>query len=123
MKIRNRALANMLLGGGAYLLDSMRDKLSENVDDLRERARDTYDIASERASRARAALRGEDSHFLGNAGALLLGVGVGVGIGILVAPASGVETRSNLRGKVQGFGDKVRNRTREVQAATGTYGE
>jgi hypothetical protein len=125
MKSRNKALANILLGGGAYLLDSMRERYSDNLDDLRERARDTYDVASDRASRATAVLRGDDSNWAGSAAALLLGVGVGVGIGILMAPASGVETRRNISDKVQDFGEKVRSRAREAvpTAATGTYGE
>jgi ElaB/YqjD/DUF883 family membrane-anchored ribosome-binding protein len=129
---RNRALANVLLGAGAYLLETMRERMSDNMDDwrdraddLRGRARDTYGIASRRVSRATDALRGEDSNFLGNATALIVGVGIGVGVGILLAPASGEETRRNISDKVQEFGDKVRTRAREVSddMATGTYGQ
>jgi hypothetical protein len=101
----------------------MRERLSDSAHDWRDRARDTYDIASERASRASAALRGEDSHILGSAAALLVGVGIGVGVGMLLAPASGEETRRNIAGKVQDFGDKVRSRARDVESATGTYGQ
>ena len=69
-------------------------------------------------------LRGEeDSHILGNVGALLIGVGVGVGIGLLIAPASGNDTRAKLTEKVSGFGDKVRERAgKKPLSATGTYG-
>ena len=122
MRTRNKTLATILLGAGAYLLESMRERLTDGAHDLHERARDTYDLASHRASRATAALRGEDSHILSSAAALLVGVGIGVGVGMLLAPASGEETRANIAGKVQDFGDKVRSRAREVENATGTYG-
>ena len=123
MRSRNKTLATILLGAGAYLLESMRERLTDSAHDLRDRARDTYETASDRAYRASAVLRGNDSHILGNATALLVGVGIGVGVGILLAPASGEETRSNIAGKVQDFGDKVRSRAREVENATGTYGQ
>ena len=130
MRSRNKTLATILLGAGAYLLESMRERLtdsasdwSDRAHDLRDRARDKYETASDRAHRASAILRGEDSHIFGNAAALLVGVGIGVGVGILLAPASGEETRANLADKVQDFGDKVRSRAREVENATGTYGQ
>ena len=75
----------------------------------------------DRASRV---IRGDDSHFMSTATALLIGVGIGVGVGLLFAPAPGEETRSNLADKVQDFGDKVRNRfSQEPHPASGTYGE
>lgn len=123
MRSRNKALSNVLLGAGAYLLESLRERVSDNMDDLRDRARETYGVASTRTSRAAAALRGEDTNIWGPAAALLVGVGVGVGIGMLVAPASGEETRRNLADKVTDFGDKVRRRAQEVEMDnTGTYG-
>ena len=74
-------LLSALLGTGLYLLESLRERMPDNVDDLRGRVRDTYDTASGRMGRATAALRGEeDSHLLGTVGALLAGVGIGVGI-------------------------------------------
>lgn len=130
MRTRNKTLATVLLSAGAYLLESMRERMadsasdwSDRAHDLRDRARDTYATASDRAYRASAALRGEDSHIFGNAAALLVGVGIGVGVGMLLAPASGEETRANIAGKVQDFGDKVRTRARDVENATGTYGQ
>ena len=122
MRSRNKTLATILLGAGAYLLDSMRDRLADSTSEWRDRARDTYEMASDRAARASAVLRGQDSHILSNTTALLVGVGIGVGVGILLAPASGEQTRANIAGKVQDFGDKVRTRAREVENATGTYG-
>ena len=123
-RYKDKVLWNVLLGSGAYLLDSMRDRLSDNFSDVRSRARDTYSTASGRVSRASEALRGEDSNILGTAAAFVLGVGVGVGVGMLLAPASGEETRSNIADKVSDFGSRVRNRVSvEPSGATGTYGE
>lgn len=119
-------LKNLLFGAGIYLLESAREHWGDNAKefgerardrygDIRDRANDFYSTASDRLGRAGDALRGEDGRFLSNAGAALIGVGVGVGIGLLLAPASGEETRSNLRERVRGrFGDK--------EPATGTFG-
>jgi hypothetical protein len=113
MKLRKEnILANVLMGTGLYILDSMRDHLSDSMSDLRQRARDTYDTASERVSRASDVLTGEDHPGLSTAAAVLIGIGVGVGIGLLFAPASGEETRR-----------KIQNRfSQENEPATGTYG-
>ena len=123
MRTRNKALTNVLLGAGAYLLESLRERVSDNVEDFRDRARETYGVAASRTSRAAAALRGEDSNIWGSAAALLVGLGVGVGIGVLIAPASGEETRRNIADKVTDFGEKVRQRAQEVEMdTTGAYG-
>jgi len=126
MRFKKREpLFNVLLDTGLYLLDSFRERLPDNVDDIKGRVRETYDAASERVSRATDALRGEeDSQILGKVGALLIGVGIGVGIGVLIAPASGEETRSEINDKISDFGDKVRERTgKKSQGATGTHGD
>ena len=123
MRSRNKALTNVLLGAGAYLLDSLRERTADSVEDFRDRARETYGVASTRASRAAAALRGEDSNIWGSAAALLVGVGIGIGVGVLIAPASGEETRRNLADKVTDFGDKVRARAEDFEREnTGTFG-
>ena len=113
MRFRKREpLFSVLLDTGLHLLDSVRERLPGNMDDVRDRVRDTYGTASERVGRATDALRGqEDSHIFGRVGVLLLGVGVGVGIGLLIAPASGEETRADITAKVSDLGDKVRERT------------
>jgi gas vesicle protein len=92
---RNTILNNLLLGAGAYLLYSIRHQLGE-IDDLRDRARGSYETASRRIGRAREALRGKDHHALSTAMALLLGGGAGVGIGLLAAPASGQKTLADI---------------------------
>lgn len=120
---KEKVLGNVLLGTGLYLIDSLRDRLSDQYDDVSEKARDTYNTAADRVSRTSDVIRGEDHRVLGTAASILLGVGIGVGVGLLLAPASGEETRSNIANKVQDFGDKMRSRSSEPKPATGTYGE
>jgi hypothetical protein len=123
MKLRKkRILTNVILGAGLYLLDSMRDHLSDGVEELRDRARGTYHTASDRVSRATDVIRGE-GHPVSTATAALIGLGIGVGIGFLLAPASGEETRKNIAGKAGYYGDKVKDRfSKETESASGTYG-
>ena len=134
MRLRKEnALLSLALGTGVYLLEVLRDRLEDTdhltdrarrrfddlrhkASDLRDRAADAYDTAADRASRAADVLRGEDHPIVGKAAALLIGVGVGVGVGLLLAPASGEETRSNIREKVA---DRF---SRERDRATGTHG-
>ena len=126
MKFKKKELLlGVLLGAGLNLLNSLRDQLPDNLDDIKTRVRDTYGTASDRMSRASHVLRGEeDSHMLGKVGALLIGVGVGVGVGLLIAPAKGEKTRADIAEKVSDFGDKVREHTgKKPQSATGTHGE
>jgi ElaB/YqjD/DUF883 family membrane-anchored ribosome-binding protein len=115
---KEKVLFNLLLGTGIYLLDSMRNRMAGTVDDLRSRAHDTYDTASDRVSRATDVIRGTDHPMIGTAAAALLGLGIGVGIGLLLAPASGEETRSNIASKARDIRDRVSSR----ESATGTYG-
>jgi len=124
MKLRKEnILWNVLIGTGVYLLDSVRGRLTDVMDDFSGTARDTYGEASRRVGRASSAIRGEDHRGLSTAAAVLIGVGVGVGVGMLLAPASGEETRSNLSDKVQEFGGRMRDKfSSEREAATGTYG-
>ena len=126
MKFKKKELLlGVLLGAGLNLLNSLRDQLPDNLDDIKSRVRDTYGTASDRVSRASDVLRGEeDSHILGKVGALLIGVGVGVGVGLLIAPARGKEIRADIAEKVSDLGDKVRERAgKKPQGATGTHGE
>ena len=123
MKIKNQnALLKALLGAGLYLLDPVRDRFADHIDDWSDKARDGYDEASGRISRAGRAMRGYDGSGFATAGALLVGLGVGVGVGLLFAPASGEKTRSNIANKVQDLGERVRSRvSSETEAATATY--
>lgn len=126
MRFKKREpLLGVLLSIGLHLIDSLRERLPDDVDDIKDRVRNTYDTASNRVSRATGALRGEEeSHIFGTVSALVIGVGIGVGIGLLIAPTSGEETRADIADKVSDFGDKVRERTgKKPQTATGTYSE
>jgi hypothetical protein len=126
MKFKKKELLlSLMVGTGLHLLNHLRERLPDNVDDIKDRLRETYDTASHRVSRATGALRGEeDSHMFGKVGALLIGVGIGVGIGLLVAPSTGEETRTDIADKVSDFGDKVRERTgKKPQGATGAHDE
>ena len=121
---REKVLWNVLLGTSVYLLDSLRGRLNESIDDLSDRARDTYNTASQRASRAVDVVRGEDHSGMNAAAAMLVGVGVGVGVGLLLAPASGRETRENISDKVSEFGGRMRDKfsDQKRESGTGTYG-
>jgi hypothetical protein len=124
MRLRKEnILWNVLLGTSVYLLDTLRSRLSEGIEDISDRARDTYSEASRRAGRAAEVVRGEDHSGINTAAALLIGVGVGVGVGMLLAPASGEETRSSISNKVQEFGDRMRDKFNDQKReGTGTYG-
>jgi hypothetical protein len=91
MRFRKREpRIGVLLSTGLYLLDNLRERLPDNMDNVKDRARQTYETASDRLGRATNALRGkEESRVFGKVGVMLLGLGVGVGVGLLIAPASG----------------------------------
>jgi gas vesicle protein len=125
MRFRNRKpLSSILVSAGLQLLDSLQDRLPDNMDDIKGKVRDTYSTASTRVSRATNALRGEEeSQIFGKGVALVVGVGIGIGIGLLFAPASGEETRSDIADKVSDLGDKVQQYSgRKPSSATGTNG-
>ena len=118
---KQEPLLSVLLGTGLYLIDTLRERLPDNMDDIKGRARETYETASDRLGRATNALRGkEDPQIFGKVGALLIGVGIGVGVGLLIASASGEEMRADIANKVADFGEKVRERERKPEGATGT---
>ena len=126
MRSRKRdPLLGVLLDTGLHLFDFLREHLPDNVDDIKDGVRDTYDTASRRVSRATDALRGnEESHVFRTIGVLLVGVGIGVGVGLLIAPASGEKTRADISDKVSDLGSKVREQAgKKPPGATGTYGE
>src|SRR6266567_8017915 len=57
---RGEPLFSILLDTGLDMLDSLRERLPDNVDDNKGRVRDTYGTASRRVSRATNVLRGEE---------------------------------------------------------------
>lgn len=120
---KENVMMDVLLGAGLSLLESLKGRASAKTEDFKTKAQETFDMASDRVSRAADVIRGEDHPGIGSAAAVLIGVAIGVGVGLLLAPASGEETRSNLAEKVQDFSEKVRDRfSAERESATGTYG-
>jgi hypothetical protein len=120
---KGEPLLSILFGTGLHLLDSLRERLPDDGDDIKSRAKDTYSTASDRVNRATDTLRGEEqSHIFGKAVALAIGVGIGIGIGVLIAPASGEEARADIADKVSDISSKVRE-PGNPQGATGTDGE
>ena len=117
---KEKMFRDLLIGTGVYLLESLRERAGAKFEDISDVARDTYEEATRRASRAGDALRGNDSHVLGTTAALLIGVGVGVGVGLLLAPATGEETRGTLTNKVQEFGDRVRDKFNDQKRESGS---
>jgi len=110
-----KKLLKLLLGTGLYILEQsdhttkkVRERASEEMNDLRDVAQQKVEIAVDRLTKATRAIRGEDHQVLGNTLRFAAGIGVGVGLGLILAPASGEQTRSAIAGSVQGFGDKVK---------------
>jgi gas vesicle protein len=102
-------LLKSILKTAVYILDQADNAAS----DMRDRVADQVDRVSDQVSditdRGRRAIYGED-HTLRNVLTFAAGVGVGLGAGMLLAPASGEDTRSSMRDKVQDIGDRVRQR-------------
>jgi hypothetical protein len=125
----DKILFNLMLRTGSYLLESMRNRMSDRVDDVKSRAYDTYDIASDRVRRAADVIRGTDRPSVSPVVAGLAGLGIGVGIGLLMAPARGEETRSKVASKARDISDRVTSREHATESfgeprkpATGTLG-
>ena len=71
---KKELLLGVLLGTGLHLLDNLLEHLPENMDDIKGRAKETYETASGRLGRATDVLRGkEDSQVLGKVCTLLIG--------------------------------------------------
>ena len=114
--------AEVAIGTGLYLLDQQqhskryfRKRVSNQVDDLRDRAsdlrdkaKDAYGAVSDRLERVSDALHenGSSPH-LKNSVRFAAGVGLGVGIALLFAPASGEEVRRRISGKMHEFGEAL----------------
>jgi YtxH-like protein len=79
----------------------------------------------EQSDRAEQTIRAPEDHRVRNAVSLAAGVTLGLGIGMLFAPASGEETRSSIADRVQGVGDRVRQRfsSKIKKPPTGTEGK
>jgi gas vesicle protein len=106
------------LGAGLFLLDqsdhakkSIREKVSDQFDDLRDRAQETYEAAADRVARVSEALHStDDNSAIWNVLRFATGLGIGIGVGLVLAPAKGEVTRAKLAEKAQEFGGNVRQR-------------
>jgi hypothetical protein len=112
----------LLLGTGLYLLEqsdrtNVRGRGACQIDDLSEVVRQKYEDAADRVAKASRAIRGDDSHVLGNALRLAAGIGIGIGVGLLLAlPRDnelGVESVQEFRTKArqQVFDENARSTT------------
>ena len=97
------------LGTGLFLLDqsdrarkNVRERVGDQVDDLRDLAHDRYQVAADRIGRVADTIRGDDHRAVWNVVRFALGLGVGIGVGLLVAPANGEETPDESCGKGSG---------------------
>jgi hypothetical protein len=99
----------------AKLWSAVNEQLRERAEDISESMRGTYKETSSRLDNAQAALRGR-THWFGSTLGFLGGIGIGVGLGMLLAPVSGEEARSVIRGKASDVKNKV------TDFASGTSG-
>jgi hypothetical protein len=88
------------------LWSAVNEQLRERAEDISESMRGTYKETSSRLDNAQAALRGQ-THWFGSTLGFLGGIGIGVGLGMLLAPVSGEEARSVIRGKASVVKNKV----------------
>jgi hypothetical protein len=101
------------LGTGLFLLDQSdhaKKNVGDHLDDLRDRAQDTYQTAADRVARATDALQNDGHDAVWGLLKFAAGLGIGIGVGLLLAPANGEETRAKLAEKAQDLGDNVRQR-------------
>ena len=131
MKFMKKILtaAEIGIGTGLYLLDQserltprVRNRIGDQLDDFRDRAKVAYGAATDRLSHVSKSLRTNRTH--STAETILkfaAGVGIGVGVGLLMAPRRGEETRNKMAEKAQKFGSNVRQRFSSQEfAPTGT---
>lgn len=107
--------AEVAAATGMFLLEhsnryapKMRSRLSDSMDDLRDRAKDAYDVITDRVSSV--AHRNDDHDGLWNVVRFAAGVGIGIGVGMLMAPDKGEKTRNRIAEKAQEIGGNVRQK-------------
>ena len=59
MKFKKREVLGVLLSTGFYLLDNLRERFPDEMENIKGRARETYETASDRLGRATNALAAE----------------------------------------------------------------
>jgi hypothetical protein len=115
-------LLKVLLGTGLYLLDPVRERLTDKFSGISEKAHDTYESAVDRVSDFSDSI-GSRFERPSRLKWMLIGAGVGVGVGMLLAPVSGREARDTLSDRVHDIGSRMRDRFQsEDLRPTGTQG-
>ncbi len=79
-------------------VDRASNRVSDSVSDLVDRSKEIVGV--------------REDHTVRNVLYFAAGIGVGVGAGILLAPASGSETRSSIKERVQEIGSQAERRFR-----------
>lgn len=97
----------LLFGAGLLLTEPRErrhiyDRVTDQMDDVANRASRGYEAAADRVNRFYRTARGRDRGLSG-ATTFLIGVGIGAGAGVLLAPASGKQTRQTIAGRVRSF--------------------
>jgi ElaB/YqjD/DUF883 family membrane-anchored ribosome-binding protein len=107
--------AEVAAATGMFLLEQsnryapkMRSKLSDSMEELRDRAKDAYDVITDHVS----GVTNQDDEHEGvwNVIRFAAGVGIGIGVGMLMAPDKGENTRNRIAEKAQEFGGNVRQK-------------
>ena len=96
---------------------NVRDRVSDQLDDVKAEARRTYAAAADRVGETTRSLRGEN-HVVRTTLLFAGGVGAGLALGVMFAPARGEETRQAI---AQRFGD-IGSRVRDQVASVGRAG-
>jgi gas vesicle protein len=130
---RAKQWARFAMKIGLFLTDSklwsaVNEQMKERASDLRDSMRASYKETSSRLEDAQDALHGR-AHWLGHTTSFLGGIGIGIGLGMLLAPVSGEEARSAIRGKAADVKSKVSDFAtgstsyRSSSTPTGTMGD
>jgi gas vesicle protein len=109
---------------------TVQDEIKERANDIGGAVKQKYAETADQLAAARAELE-RNSDWFARTTSLLAGVGVGIAVAMLFAPASGEETRANLRDKameakssVEGLAARAtRGRASVTGMSTGTQGD
>src|SRR5262245_49191672 len=104
----------ILLGMGLILaepkLRTVRNRVREEMDDLRDKASQGCEDVSGQFMRGARAIRGQSHSQLTNALKFAAGVSVGLATGLLLAPSSGEDMRRSMARKIQDLRSGMRQR-------------